>query len=89
MWSSGKKSVVSGFVVGSGFSHGGVWISFDLGISTWIWLLVWVIDILVVIRFFLISKVQWLLELLDTVVLLIDFLWDKSSWAIWVDFSLN
>jgi hypothetical protein len=85
VWSSGKKSVVSGFVVGSGFSHGGVWISFDLGISTWIWLLVWVIDIFVIIRLFLIGKVEWLLELLDTIILLLDFLWNETCWSIWVN----
>jgi len=85
MWSSGKKSIVGGFVVGSSFSHGSVWIGFDLGISTWIWLLIWVVDVLVVIRLFLISEIEWLLELLDTIVLLIDFLWNEAGWSIRVD----
>ena len=85
MWSSGKKGIVSSFVVGSSFSHGSVWISFDLSISTWIWLLVWVVDVLVIIRLFLISEVEWLFELLDTIVLLIDFLWNETGWSIRVD----
>jgi len=89
VWSSGKKGIVSSFVVGSGFSHGSVWISFDLGISTWIWLLVWVVDVLVIIRLFLICEVEWLFELLDSIILLIDFLWNETSWSIWVDLSLG
>jgi len=89
VWSSGKKSIVSGFIVSSGFSHGSVWISFDLSISTWIWLLVWVVDVFVIIRLFLISEVQWFLELLDSIILLINFLWNKTGWSIWVDLSLG
>ena len=85
VWSSRKKSIVGGFVVGSSFSHCSVWISFDLSISTWIWLLVWVLDVLVIIRFFLISEVEWLFELLDAIILLIDFLRNETGWSIRVD----
>jgi hypothetical protein len=58
-----------------------------LSVSTWIWLFVWIVQILVIIRLFLICEVKWLLELLNTIVLLINFLWNKTSWTIWINSS--
>ena len=63
--------------------------SFLLVVSTWIWCLVWVIDIFEIILVGGVFKVEWLLELLNTIMFLINFLWNKTSWAIWVDFLLN
>jgi len=87
MWCSRKVGVVGGFVVSTGFSESGVWIRFNLSISTWIWFLISVIQVLIIIRIFLIFSVKWFLKLLDSIVLLINFLWNKTSWSIWVNLS--
>jgi hypothetical protein len=89
IWLTGEVGFVSFFVVITGFSESSVWIGFNLSISTWIWLLVWVECIFVVVGFFLVGEVKWLLKLLNTIILLINFLWNKTGWSIWVNGGLS
>jgi len=65
------------------------WISFLLVISTWIWLFVWIVPVLEIISILSIFEVKWFFKLLDTIILLVNFLWNKTSWIIWVDLLLS
>ena len=65
------------------------WIGFLLVISTWTWCPVWIVDVFEIILVCSVFKVKWLLELLDTIILIVNFLWNKTVWSIWVDLLLN
>jgi len=66
-----------------------LWITFLLVVSTWTWLLVWVVDVFEIILVCCVFKVKWFLELLDTIILIVNLLWNKTIWSIWVDLFLN
>jgi hypothetical protein len=90
-WISRKVIIVSIFIVVSSCSESSVWISFNLSIrqNTWFRFCFWVKHVSEIIRVFLIFLVNWFLELWNTIILLINFLWNKTGWTIWIDFSLS